>query len=509
MKKIFSTTVFATVLAILSSCDSGFEELNTSKTGATDLDPALILNNAIISSSPNAGQLNYELAIVQQMISPNTGVLEGGNFNKDNPTTSLANWRDFYRNVIRYTTDVITRTAEDPDASNLMNKARIIQAHAFMIISDTYGNIPYEEGGKGYVDLNFLPAYQSQEVVYPNIIQELKSASDALDAGKPSSGDVLFNGDIAKWKKFGYSLLLRAGMRLSKVDATLAQSTVASAFAGGVILTNEDNAVIRHDGNYPNASANTLNGTEAANFYLAKPFVDALQDNDDPRLASIAVRYVGATSGSAQVAGIATTDPANQYGLSMGSTDSEADLAGGALPGGGTRYAFSQMDRTRIAKRDSPLFLVTAAQTNLLLAEARFRGWITTGNAVDYFADGISAHMDQMASFDPLSAVDAGDRDAYVASRTPLFAGSELEQINYEYWIASLMNGHESWANFRRSGYPELVPNPIVEGGGDFDFITRLPYPTTEYATNLGNVENAIADQGADELDTRIWWDVP
>ena len=70
-------------------------------------------------------------------------------------------------------------------------------------------------------------------------------------------------------------MLLRAGMRLSEVDNAKAKSTVAAAFAGGIILVNADNAIVRHDGNYPNLTANVLNSTEAANFYLAKPFVDA------------------------------------------------------------------------------------------------------------------------------------------------------------------------------------------------------------------------------------------
>lgn len=505
MKKIISISLVATALLFVSACDSGFEELNSSKTGATSLDPALILNNAIINSSPNAGQLNYELAIVQQLISPNTGVLEGGNFNKENPTSSVQNWQGYYRNVIRYTHDVITRTESDPARSNLMNKARIIQAHAFMVISDTYGHIPYEDAGKGYTDVNFFPAYQTQEEVYEGVIQELKSAAAGLDAAKASESDVLFGGNIAKWKKFGYSLLLRAGMRLSEVDQTLAQSTVADAFAGGVILDNADNAAILHDGNYINNTGNVLNGTEAANFYLAKPFVDALQAANDPRLSSIAVRYVGANSGPGQVAGVATTDPANQYGLPMGSTDGDADASGATLPGGGTRYAYSQLDRTRMAKRTSPMFIVTAAQTNLLLAEARFRNWIGTGTVQGYFDEGIRQHMNQLASFDAASAVASGDRDAYIASRDALLAGNELREINYEYWIASFLNGQETWANFRRSGFPVLAVNPFP--GRAVDFITRLPYPANEALVNADNLNAAIADQGPDELDTPVWWD--
>jgi hypothetical protein len=506
MKKIFKISVLVLSIIVIASCDSGFDELNTNKTSALSLDPAFILNNAIINSSPDDSQLNYELAVVQQLTSPNTGVLEGGNFNKNNPNSSLGNWRDYYRNVIRYTSDVIERTAEDPALSNLMNKARIIQSNAYMIITDTYGSIPYDEGGRGYFDRNFFPAYQSQQEIYPKIIEELQSAADGLDASKLTNPDVLYNGDIAKWKKFGYSLLLRAGMHLSKVDAAAAKSAVAAALAGGVILVNADNAVVRHDANNINNTANVLNTTEAANFYLAKPFVDALKSNADPRLAAIAIRYVGATSGAGQTPAAGTSDPANQFGMPMGSTDGDADISGATLPGGGKRYAYSQLDRRRVAKTTSPLFIVTAAQNNLLLAEARLNDWIASGTVEEYFTNGVKAHMDQMASFDPASAVAAVDRDGYVASRLLLLAGNELEQINYEYWIASFLNGQEAWANFRRSGYPALSENPFA--GKTVAWITRLPYPPSEYVVNNENVQTAVTAQGPDNLDTRVWWDV-
>src|SRR6185503_11049006 len=219
------------------------------------------------------------------------------------------------------------------------------------------------------------------------------------------TGDVLYAGDVGKWKKFAYSLLLRAGMRLSKIDAAKAQSTVQAAFAGGVITTNADNAYIRHDGNFTNPIGNTLNGSEAANFYLTKPFVDQLKNTNDPRLKAIAVRYENAVAGNGQTGG--TTDPSKQIGMPMGKDNGTAVTAAAAdgLP---SFYAYSQADRRRIIKTSSPAFLVTAAQTNLLLAEARFRGWITTGTAAQYFADGIRAHMDQMATYDAGSTVPGG-----------------------------------------------------------------------------------------------------
>jgi hypothetical protein len=151
------------------------------------------------------------------------------------------------------------------------------------------------------------------------------------------------------------------------------------------------------------------------------------------------------------------------------------------------------------------MFLLTAAQCNLLLAEARFRGWIATGTAEGYFSDGIKAHMDQMADYSAGSAVDATDRDAYAAAMVGTFAGNELAKINYEYWVASFLNGPEAWANFRRSGFPALAVNPFP--GRIVDFITRLTYPPSEILVNSDNVQAAITAQGPDKLDTKVWWD--
>ncbi len=95
-----------------------------------------------------------------------------------------------------------------------------------------------------------------------------------------------------------------------------------------------------------------------------------------------------------------------------------------------------------------------------------------------------------MVSYDPACAIAAADRDTYTAARLALLAGNELKEINYEYWIASLLNGQEAWANFRRSGYPALAVNPFP--GRTVDFITRLPYPPNEYVVNNENVQICI-----------------
>lgn len=511
MKKIFNYCLLAASLVTITSCDKGLEDLNVNKVNPTSLDPVLLLNNAIINTSfPTKTQI-YEMSIVQQMVTPNGGVLAGGNFNVDSrDVVGAPTWAVYYQNVIKYTHDVLARTKDLPARSNLYNMARIWQAYAFMILTDTYGAIPYTEGGAGLTDQIFLPKYDQQQDIYPKLIQEFTEATAALSTtGTVETSDVLYAGNIAQWKKLGFSLLLRAGMRLSKVDATKAQSTVQAAFAGGVITANADNAYMRHDANYLNPAGNMLNSTEAANWYLAKPFVDTLKNNNDPRLSSIAIRYKGATSGPTQTTDKGTTAPADQVGMPMG-YDNGTIVARATADGLASFYDYSQVDRRRVAKPSAPMFFVTAAQNNLLLAEARFRGWITTGTADQYFSDGIKAHMDQMATHDAGSAVSAAARDAYIAAH-PLEVGRELEQINTQYWIASFMNGPESFANFRRSGFPALPPNPYGQPNNpdvpNGTFIRRIGYPTSELSINTENVNAAISAMGPDKLSTRLWWD--
>ncbi len=502
MKKILSFCLLAMFLTFITSCEKNFDEINTSTTGATEIDPAFILNNAIINSSVIT--LIYQVGVVQQIISPNSGVLTGANYNMDNRDASDDVWVAYYRNVIRNTKDVITQTKDNTNRSNLMNMARILQSYAFMVLTDTYGDIPYTEGGEGYINQIFFPVYDSQESIYPKLIAELTEASAALNAsGKIETADIMYGGDIAKWKKFGYSLLLRAGMRLSTVDPTKAQAAVTAAFNGGVITSNEDNAFVNHDANYRNPISQTLNSTEAANYYLTKPFVDALKSTNDPRLASIAVRYIGAESGSDHIPANASTMAEDQIGIPMGKDNATATAAA-ASDGLVSFYEYSQADRNRIAKLTAPMYIVTASQTNLLLAEARFRGWISQGTAAGYFSEGIKAHMDQMALFDAECAVPDADRDAYIAAN-PLNAGTELEQINTQYWISSFLNGQEAFANFRRSGFPALQPNPYP--GREVTWINRLTYPNSEISVNNENVQAAISQQGPDNLETRVWWD--
>ncbi|WP_460635157.1 SusD/RagB family nutrient-binding outer membrane lipoprotein [Larkinella harenae] len=508
MKKKFLYIPLVAVMLGVSGCEKGFDELNVNPTAATSLNPLFTFNNAMINSTFPGQTLVFESAIVQQIFTPNSGIVAGGNYNIDNRGPTGANtgiWQRYYRDVIRYLVDVMDKTKSDANRTNLYNMARIWKAYASMVLTDSYGDVPYSQAGLGFLGANVTPVYDTQESIYNDLLKELTEATAALDASKPTeAGDIMYGGNIPKWKKLGNSLLLRAGMRLSKVNPTLAQSTAAKAFAGGVITANADNALIRNNPNYQNPVGGTLNSTEAANFYLTRNFVDYLRANEDPRLAAIAVRYVGAKSGAEQTAARANRDPSVQIGMPLG-------FDNGTIPAQATAdklasfYDYSQVDRTRLARLDAPTFMVTAAQSQLLLAEAAQRGWIT-GSAAEFYAAGVAAHMQQLGDADANSAVPAAAITAYLQKR-PYVAASGLEQINTQYWLASFLNSPEAFANFRRSGFPRLTPNPYPGKEIKGNFINRISYPDSEQSVNKANLDVVIGRQGPDNLDTRVWWD--
>jgi len=166
-------------------------------------------------------------------------------------------------------------------------------------------------------------------------------------------------------------------------------------------------------------------------------------------------------------------------------------------------WDYTQVNLSTVLKLDAPEYHVTYAQTQLLLAEAAFRGWVT-GTAADYFAKGVRANLEQMASYG--ATIPEASIKAYLDSQ-PLTAGKELDQINTQYWVATFLDGNESFANFRRSGFPTLTKNPYPGSEVKGDFIRRLIYPDSEIVVNSAKLNEAITRQGPNTLDTRVWWD--
>lgn len=505
-KKYILTLTFA--VGILFSCDEGFDEINTDPVRLTSIDPTFQLNRAIINSAPGYNNFTYETTIAKQMITPFVGVGTGGNLNQDNRGATQGNWFDGYGTTIKNLVDGIASVEGNPNKTNLLAMLRIWKAHEFMVLTDSYGDVPYSQAAKGYLEGIVFPAYDTQESIYNDILADLESAANSLDPTKDAvPQEVLYAGvgsNILRWKRLGNSLLLRAAMRLTKINPAKAQQFAAKAIAGGLMESNVDNAVIRHSADFRNGLGTELNGGQAGFYYIDRDFMTFLKDNNDPRLRSIAVRYVGAKTKGDQKPAKANFDPSVQIGMPQGfdNTTIPSQVSADGLQ---SLYDYSELDRLRMGSPEAPSFMVTYSQTMLLKAEAIFRGW-ATGDLDDTYEKGIRAHMQQMDSWPGDTKVADADAEAYIQAQ-PLVAGKELEQINTQYWVSSFLNGHETWANFRRSGFPDVSPNPLQGDLTTEDFIRRLTYPDSEKTVNSENLEEAVSRQGPDKLDTRVWWD--
>ena len=483
-----------TLMVFLPGCDDGFDELNVNPTQAPDLEPAYQLTRVQISSTNNRyeywrAQFIYSSTIIQHNAS-SYSYWSGDKYNEIDSYSS-AMWDSSYPRDIKNIVDLVNRTSEDPNDANFNAAARIVKAYLFGRLTDLYGDLPYSEAGKGFIDGIYFPVYDTQESVYNDFFSELDAAIAGFsDSAAPLTGDIWLGNDISKWKKWANSLRLRYGMRLTKVNPGLAETQVKKAIAGGVIESVDEMPVVFHSETDRNGNTAVMQADD--NYRLSKTFVDYLKATGDPRLPIWGMTYDGD--------GVAQTDVSTWEGLPNG-TDGESPEF--------DEYAkFVRHNRSTIKAVTAPYFHQGVAEVRLLLAEAAVRGW-DGGSAAEYFAQGLAGGVAQVQLYDN-SAIDQAVADDFVINN-PLNESStdaSLEHIATQIWVSTYMDAMEAFASWRRTGYPVLTPvdHEIGRTGGTIP--RRLYYPPGEDGRNP-NFRDAIDRQfgGKNDLTGRVWWD--
>lgn len=512
MKTIRNIIITCCVSMGLMGCDEGFGELNTNPYAINDLDAAFIFANA--QNSVSFGSWEGEATIVQYFQNAyDQGATSGFQFNQNNNNFNSIRWNN-YNGPIKNLVQALHNLDGDPARTNLISMMRIWKALIFMNMVDTHGDVPYSEAGRGYLDGLYLPKYDDDAAIYDDLYTEIKEASAALNpAGDLVTADLIYNGDVAKWKKMANSLLLRLGMRYSKLNPTKAASIVSEAYNAGVMQTNDDDCVLFYNALYTN-NMNGISGNNSRFYYIEKPLIDQFQLTNDPRSTYIAGKYFDPDE-------VLITPPdvtlANQQGFPVGYSSLTVENSPGAPDPveneqGGLN--FSQPNYFAAVSRLAPTFFITNSQTKLLLAEAAFRGWIT-GDPQVLYEEGIRASMDQYAHYPgEYGPITTAEQDAYIAEAAVAYNATDaLELINTQYWVSNFNNPLEGWANFRRSGFPALTPNPWGGGLPGDGFVHRVPYPTQESGSNEENYNAARAAMGilpdnSNDMTVRVFWDV-
>ena len=393
--------------------------------------------------------------------------------------------------------------------------SNIIKVTAMMRNTDTYGPIPYSKFGQGGVSV----AYDSQESVYTQFIQELDVAQEMLSdflAGERSdvkaikNYDIVYKSDYSKWMRYANSLRLRLAIRISKVNPSLAQTQAEKAVGNsyGVIESNSDNFIVSTA-----TMKNPLN-TMAYDYHDIRMSADMesiLKGLNDPRMS---IFFAPATD----------TDP-NILGKYIGIRQ------GISLVDKNIRIGYSNLGSAWEAdkKNSNDICLLNAAEVAFMRAEGALRGWNMGGTAEDFYHLGVNMSFQYWKAGGPDAYLQGTTTPSdYVDPKAPKYniaaastvtvkwdetAGNEakLEKIITQKWIAVFPDGPEAWSEFRRTGYPKQFPMAENYSSGIIDSnikIRRLPFSDDEYRDNNAEVLKAIQLLGgADNGATRLWWD--
>lgn len=432
------------------------------------------------------------------------------------PPTS-GGWGSFfdhtYNSTIKYAVDLYTTTNGKPQYKNLHQIARIMKAMSFERITDVYGDVPYFDAGKAYTKGIYFPKYDKQKDIYADLLKEVSQAVDSLDenADKPQ-GDLFYahaDDQIASWKRFGNSLLLRMAMRLTKVDPTTAQSYVTKV-QGKTMESNDDNAIVMHGTNDP-LTINRIyrgigeDGDIQLSGQISKTFIDFLKDNEDPRLPVLSYVYPdGYSPGDDPTGG--SSNPDDQNGLPNGYDGGSTAHGILSYPGYLGDVALYSRPSPVIFNATAPTLVLTYAESEFLLADAAARWGI--GNAEEHYNNGVMAAMTQYAVFGDGGVVDDGDAAQYL-SDNPYDPADGLNMINTQYWACTFFDEYEAWANYRRTGFPVLVPVTYTGSQSPGAIPRRMYYSSVDKQVNTANYNAAVAGMtGGDKVTTRMWWDV-
>ena len=441
-------------------------------------------------------------------------------------TISMYNAKDDWTRVflksdriipILYTNlNTVNRISTSTNNSVAMAVAQIIKVAAMHRITDTYGSIPYSKIGE---DGSITTPYDIQKDVYYSFFDELDAAIQTLLKNKTislsPSADYVYGGDLSKWIKFANSLKLRLAIRIANVDKDKAEEETQKAVDpknGGLIETNQDNAKWDYFKTNPNPlyTATRYNQPEGCetggDTHAAADIILYMNGYNDPRREKYFVKsefsgqdYVGLRRGIIVPASSIT----RQYsGVNLKPTD--------------------------------PIYWMNAAEVNFLRAEGKAVYGFNTGDkqAKEYYEEGIRCSFEQWKAEGIDTYLNISDayigyysdpgvpENSYYMKLTDIAVKwnegaspeEKQERIIIQKWIANWILGNEAWADYRRTGFPKLIPaspngnksNGIVNS---LKGARRMPYPQDEYISNKHNVENAVISlEGSDNMGTDVWW---
>jgi len=479
--------ILGLMVAFLSAC-SDLTELNVDKKNPTAVSGESLFVSAQknLTDQITATNINFSAFRFFPQYWTETTYTEEANYDLTTRNCPQQHWDELFRRSLgnfkessRLIADEVTFTPEEAIAKqNKLTIIEILTVFGYSVLVETFGNIPYSQA----LDVNILnPVYDDGLTVYRDLLARLNAAIAKLD---PSQGcftegqDNIYQGDTGSWLKFANSLRLRMGLILSDLPGEdgIARPAIVNS-AAGAILDNADNATMEYKSAIPNT--NPLYADQVASnrqdFIGANTFIDALNALSDPRRQFYFDDNVD--------------DP----------NTPEVEYIGGEYGHPETYASFSHLtDDMRLPNAKGTI--MSACETEFLLAEAVEKGYAVGGTAEGHYTAGITQSIFEWGG-------SQADVDTYLARPEVAYttaAGPWQQKVGTQAWFALYNRGFEAWTSWRKLDYPVLVAPPSAFSG----IPVRYSYPVNEQTVNPENYKNAAAAIGGDDVENKLFFDV-
>ena len=533
MKQFYSIILIVSAVVMLTSCDADLTELNVNPNGVDPaiVNPNLLVPTIIVATATPYLEMSYEgdLAGVMQYVQKSGW---GGGLNNYDWRVQR-NWDNWYTNL-RNAKHLYERSIEE-DMEFQQGIALIMRAFNFGYIADSWGDAPYTSALNALEGRqeDYFPVFDSQEAIYKGIIDELKRANELLSkpaanySGINPNADILYNGNPSMWRKYANSLMLRYYMRVSEKLPDLAKAGIEEIISNPsqypIFTSISDDATMDFIGSTNSDSwpANTAYDPSESSFdriQLCAGLRDVLVDFNDPRLAvwfnkvRVPIKVSEAYGNDVIVDGIRYLHPNHMAANNMVIYDKDnwiEDIENNkvlidTMEYVGVPIAYTRGDASSFNLNPVPIQggpnvhcsalsniykgakgsllkarLTSYAEVCFILAEAAQKGW-SVGSQEEWYRKGIQASLDTWGV--------GSHFNSYIATEGVLFNGS-LEQIIVQKWVANWTVAHESWCDWRRTGYPVLS---IGTKGLRQAMPLRFQYGGNEISRNFNNYSDAI-----------------
>ena len=489
--------IFTLILSItLIACTNGFEELNTSPTSSSYMDPGILF--AGVQRDGNFLQSHeYRNVTVGSWIQHwNSGF----NLPASRYIFQPGDWSPIYseiRDIAQIRHHLLKGLEDNPQGRTKLAMAKIVEIDLWQDLTDIFGDVPFTESALGPENVISQPKYDKQEFIYKQLIQDIDAAMSNLTEGDASYDkyDLYYSGNVEKWKKYANAIKLQLGMRIKYVDPVLSKSTVVSALNGPLFTGNSDNAMIRTFNNI-SSSYNPILGHFTGGSpdlkYLGETLVKKLVESNDPRLPFIADPTVNSVkAGNPQYVGKAVALTDEQM---VGVINDDYSLA--------SKLTYFNLG----IANPIPWYVFTYSEVCFYKAEAALEGWAyTVEDAEKFYQEGIKAAMALQPYNITAIPQDFMNKEFYF---TGLTKEQKLEKIQTQKWILMFGRNYDAFAEWRRTGYPKLIPGPN-SGSTNGQIPRRYGYPSDETLLNKENYDEAVSRMNhGDSYMSRVWWDV-